>query len=226
MMLLGTVLLLALLRRLGWLDRLGLPGLRLGPSPTSLPVPSGGSADRLAGDDPGWIPFVVVGLLLASLAAAIMVRGELARRRRAALDGPGRRLAELLEGTLADLEEEPDPRRAVIAAWIRMERGLAAVGLPRHAAEAPLEYVARVLERANVQPASIGRLADLFERAKFSQHTIDEGMRAAAIEAVTTVRAELQAELQAEQAEAREQARGQREAWERGAERTGMVGRP
>jgi hypothetical protein len=103
-----------------------------------------------------------------------------------------------------------------------MERGLAAVGLPRHAAEAPLEYVARVLERANVRPASIRRLADLFERAKFRQHTIDEGMRAAAIEAVTTIRAE----LEAEQAEAREQARGQREAWERGAERTGMVGRP
>src|SRR6266702_545590 len=68
----------------------------------------------LTGGDPGWIPFVVVGVLLAGLAAAIMLRSEQARRRRAALDGPGRQLAELLQGTLADLEDEPDPRRAVI----------------------------------------------------------------------------------------------------------------
>jgi hypothetical protein len=222
-MLLGFVLLLALLRRLGWLDRLSFPGFRPAPSPNSLAAPITGPDGRLTATDPGWIPFVVVGLLLAGLAAAIMVRGELARRRRAALDGPGR-LAELLEVTQADLEDEPDPRRAVIAAWIRMERGLAAAGLPRQAAEAPLEYVARALERASVQPASVRRLADLFERAKFSQHTIDEGMRAAAIEAVSTIRAE----LEAEQARALESAQAEREARDRRreADRTGMVGRP
>src|SRR6266536_81139 len=153
LMLMGFVLLLALLRRLGWLDRLGFPGLRPAPSPTSPAGPAASPGGRLTGGDPGWIPFVVVGVLLAGLAAAIVLRSEQARRRRAALDGPGRQLAELLQGTLADLEDEPDPRRAVIAAWIRMEGGLAAAGLPRHAAEAPLEYVARVLEQANVQPA-------------------------------------------------------------------------
>src|SRR6266511_527180 len=221
--LLAAVVLLALVGRLGWLDRLGFPGLRPAPSPTSPAGPAASPGGRLTGGDPGWIPFVVVSVLLAGLAAAIVLRSEQARRRRAALDGPGRQLAELLQGTLADLEDEPDPRRAVIAAWIRMEGGLAAAGLPRHAAEAPLEYVARVLEQANVQPASVRRLADLFERAKFSQHTIDEAMRAAAIEAVTTIRAE----LEAEQARALQAAREQREARERrDAERSGMVGRP
>ena len=226
LMLLGFVLLLALLRRLGWLQGLGFLSQRPGPSPASLAVPSS-APGGLTGGDPGWIPFVVVGSLLAGLAVAIVVRSELARRRRAASAGP-RQLAELLEGTLADLEDEPDPRRAVIAAWIRMEGGLAAAGLPRRAAEAPLEYVARVLELANVRPASIRRLADLFERAKFSQHAIDEGMRAAAIEAVATIRAELQIELEREQDEARaREAPEQREAPEgREAERTRMVGRP
>src|SRR6266545_541040 len=223
LMLMGFVLLLALLRRLGWLDRLGFPGLRPAPSPTSPAGPAASPGGRLTGGDPGWIPFVVVGVLLAGLAAAIVLRSEQARRRRAALDGPGRQLAELLQGTLADLEDESDARRAVIAAWIRMEGGLVAAGLLCHAVEAPLEYVARVLEQANVQPASVRRLADLFERAKFSQHTIDEAMRAAAIEAVTTIRAE----LEAEQARALQAAREQRQARERrGAERSGMVGRP
>jgi hypothetical protein len=222
LMLMGFVLLLALLRRLGWLDRLGFPGQRSGLSPTGLTGPATSPGGRLAGGDPGWIPFVVAGALLAGVVVTIMVRGELARRRRAALAGPGRRLAELIEGTLADLEDEPDPRRAVIAAWIRMEGGLAAVGLPRRAAEAPLEYVARVLERANVQPASIRRLADLFERAKFSQHAIDEAMRVAAIEAVTVIRAELRAEL----ARAEDQASARSGALERDLEGTGMVGWP
>src|SRR6266542_1368881 len=117
LMLMGFVLLLALLRRLGWLDRLGFPGLRPAPSPTSPAGPAASPGGRLTGGDPGWIPFVVVGVLLAGLAAAIVLRSEQARRRRAALDGPGRQLAELLQGTLADLEDEPDARRAVIAAW-------------------------------------------------------------------------------------------------------------
>jgi Domain of unknown function (DUF4129) len=223
LLLMGFVLLLVLLRRLGWLERLGFPSHGAVPPLTSPGGPATAPGGRLSGGDPGWIPFVVVGTLLAGLAVTIMVRGELARRRRAALAGPGRQLTELLEGTLADLEDEPDPRRAVIAAWIRMEGGLAAAGLPRRAAEAPLEYVSRVLEQANVRPASIRRLADLFERAKFSQHTIDEAMRAAAIEAVTTIRAE----LRAEQARLREGAGAQPETRERqDAGRTWMVGRP
>src|SRR6266536_2942279 len=168
---------------------------------------------RLPGSGPAWVPFVVVGALALALAVVMVVRGERARRRRAAVSGLGQ-LAELLGDTLADLEDETDPRRAVIAAWVRMERGLAAAGLPRHVAEAPLEYVARVLERANVQPASVRRLADLFERAKFSQHTVDEGMRAEAIEAVATIRRE----LEAEQARAEEQVRAEEEA--------GMAGSP
>jgi hypothetical protein len=221
MVLLGTVLLLALLRRLGWLDRLGFVHLQPPPAPTS-PGAATGPQGQLAGGEPGWVAFVVVGLLLAGLAAAILARGELARRRRAALAGPNQRLVELLEVTLTDLEDERDPRRAVIAAWVRMERGFAAAGLPRRAAEAPLEYVARVLEEANVRPASIERLAELFERAKFSRHPIDEGMRAAAIEAVTAIRAELDAEL----ARAAEEAHAGWLAGDRDlAERGGMAGR-
>jgi Domain of unknown function (DUF4129) len=222
MVLLGSVLLLALLRRLGWLDRLGFAHLHQAPAPTSPGAEATGPPGQLAGGEPGWVAFVVVGLLLASLAAAILVRGELARRRRAAMAGSNQRLVDLLEVTLADLEEERDPRRAVIAAWIRMENGFAAAGLPRVAAEAPLEYVARVLDEANVRPASIERLAELFERAKFSRHAIDEGMRAAAIEAVTTIRAE----LDAEQARAAELAHAERLAGDRQrAGRGGMVGR-
>ncbi len=194
LVLLLSVLVLALLRGQGWLDALRLPpGLRSRDTLiTQLTAPTG-PAQRLPGSGPRWLPFVIAGALLLGLAAATVVRERLARRRRAALAQP-RELAELLDHALDELEHETDPRRAVIAAWIRMEHGLAAAGLPRRAAEAPFEYAARVLDRAAVQPASVRRLADLFEQAKFSRHTIDEEMRRAAVDAVTAIREQLEAE--------------------------------
>jgi hypothetical protein len=193
LMVLLTVLALALARSQGWLDALRLPGLRpldpLTAQPTAPTVP----AQRLPGSGPRWLPFAIVGALLLGVAVATVVRARLARRRRAALAQPGE-LAEVLDHALDELEQEADPRRAVIAAWIRMERGLAAAGLPRHLAEAPLEYATRVLERAAARPDSVRRLADLFEQAKFSRHTIDEGMRRAAVEALTAIREQLEVE--------------------------------
>jgi Domain of unknown function (DUF4129) len=193
LVLLLSVLVLALLRSAGWLDGLRLPLQRAHDSLTSQPALSTTPPRPLPGGGPRWISFAVVGALLLGLALAIVVRSELARRRRAALTLPGE-LAGLLDEALDDLEHETDPRRAVIAAWVRMERGLAAAGLPRRAAEAPFEYVARVLERASVEPAPVRRLADLFEEAKFSEHAIDERMRRAAVEAVTQIRQQLEAE--------------------------------
>jgi hypothetical protein len=150
---------------------------------------------------PGWLPLLVA--CLAVLAVAAVVGGQLLAERRRR--GPARpradRLVELLGETLDDIERELDPRRAVIAAWARMERGLAAAGLPRHPAEAPFEYAGRVLEAARVSPAAVHRLTDLFERAKFSHHAVEEAMREEAVAALRAVRREL-----AEAAEAAEAA--------------------
>jgi len=54
-------------------------------------------------------------------------------------------LANLVDETLDDLRAEADPRKAVIAAYARMERILGVHGLERRASEAPLEYLTRVL---------------------------------------------------------------------------------
>ena len=62
-------------------------------------------------------------------------------------------LADVLEETIDDLRAEADPRRAVIAAYARMERALAAAGLPRSPAEAPDEYLRAHLRRPRGEPA-------------------------------------------------------------------------
>jgi hypothetical protein len=187
------------------------------PAPSTLEVsaPPPGS---------GVVPWLVAGLVLVAMVGIVVAQLMAERRRRRPPRTPADRLVGLLDDTLEDLEREPDPRRAVIAAWARMERGLTAAGLPRRPSEAPFEYATRVLETAldpaapggpdgfggPVRPASVHRLTGLFERAKFSHHDIGEGDRHEAIAALLAVRRELaEAAERAAEAEARAPAAGE-----------------
>jgi hypothetical protein len=172
--------------------------MREGPPFSTLPVLEA-PEPSVTPAPPGPLPLLVAGLVVVAM-AAIVAAGLLAdRRRRVPPRTPAERLVELLDDTLDDIERDPDPRRAVIAAWARMERGLAAAGLPRTPAEAPFEYVARVLSASEVRPDSVHRLTDLFERAKFSRHTIDHAMRQDAVAALRAVRSDLAAAVRAEE---------------------------
>jgi hypothetical protein len=101
---------------------------------------------------------------------------------------------DLLAGVrVASPEDEPDPRRAVVAAWIAMTAAMAAIFTPRLDSEAPREYLERALEEAGVLPASAERLTDLFEEARFGGHKVGEMLRIDAIQALARVRGELAA---------------------------------
>jgi Domain of unknown function (DUF4129) len=101
-------------------------------------------------------------------------------------------LDEVLADTLEDLRAEQDPRKAVIRTYARMERTFAAYGVPRVEAEAPLEYVERVLAHLSVSSFAITRITQLFARAKFSPHEIETRMKDEAIDALVGLRAELE----------------------------------
>lgn len=102
-------------------------------------------------------------------------------------------LADVLDDTLDDLRAERDPRRAIIASYARMEVALSAIGLPRHRAEAPLEYLERALLQLDTSAGAVRRLTDLFERAKFSPHEPEPRMKDDAIASLVAVRDELRA---------------------------------
>jgi hypothetical protein len=102
-------------------------------------------------------------------------------------------LTAVVSDTIDDLRREADPRRAVIAAYARMERVLGQHGQPREPSEAPFEYLTRVLVRLRVRPAAVRDLTELFERAKFSTHDVDQRMKERAISALVSVRDDLQA---------------------------------
>jgi hypothetical protein len=144
----AAVLALWLLR-----DVLGLGSNQDDPTASTLAPPSTVEGPASPAQS-GVVPLIVAGAALATMVGLVVAQLVAERRRRRPPSTPAERLVELLDDTLDDLEGEPDPRRAVIAAWARMERGLAAAGLPRHPAEAPFEYATRVLEAA-VAPSGL-----------------------------------------------------------------------
>ena len=164
-------------------------------------TPDGDAAAGGAGGyEPEFAVWPVVGIVL--LAAIALAAWWLAVRGRRSVLGSGdptprEALADVLAATLDDLRAERDPRRAVIGAYARMERALAAAGLPRGEAEAPEEYLERVLSAAAVSQRAAGRLTALFAWARFSGHDVRPEMKDEAIETLV----ELQDELAAAEAE-------------------------
>ena len=80
---------------------------------------------------------------------------------------------------------------AVINAWLTLDRSARAVGIDDDAARTPAELVTAVLDEHAVDPAAIERLAALYREARFSEHPIGEEHRAAARQALRTVREDL-----------------------------------
>ena len=134
----------------------------------------------------------VVALLGSAYAARLLMRNA---HEPGLPEDPAEAVAAILDDTLQDLYDERDPRRAVVAAYARMERALAAHGLPRQQSEAPAEYLERTLEELSASASSASRLTRLFEWARFSDHPVEPGMKAEAIQALEAVRDELTAPL-------------------------------
>lgn len=178
----------------GWRPR-GTPDATQ-PAPGADTGGSQGPRARASDQDPGWLPFLVVGSVVLAFGVAVAGTAVLARRRRSGLLPPVEAAAVVvgaLSDMIAELRAERDPRRAVIRAYSGMERTLGARGLPRHAYEAPFEYLDRILTGVQASAHSVGRLTNLFERARFSEHTIDAEMKDEAIDALVALRGELEA---------------------------------
>jgi hypothetical protein len=157
-------------------------------SPPGRPAPSGKGvrAARVRWEEVG-----IVLVLLAGTAVALLA-GRHARRAPRLLPRSSQEAVSLaLDESLDDLRNEPDLRRAIVAAYARMERALAAAGIAREPAEAPFEYLERALRSLDTNAGAVHRLTDLFEWAKFSQHEPEPAMRDEAIDALVAVRDEL-----------------------------------
>jgi hypothetical protein len=173
---------------------LHLPGLSQGKVTHAKPKGVHPPPKQAKSSESDWLALYVLGSLLVSFAVVAAAAAVHRRRSGGEWEAEAELAAALdvvLKDTLEDLHGEVDPRTAVIRTYARMEQTFAAYGVPRQPAEAPLEYLERVLDRLQVSAFAAERLTKLFARAKFSTHEIDAGMKAEAIEALGGLRTEL-----------------------------------
>jgi hypothetical protein len=141
---------------------------------------------------PALAPWTVAVIGAAALLLAVLVlrgsggRGGTARRASAA-----EALSDAVDASMVDVAAEPDPRRAIVAAWISMGDALARHGLGRRPDEAPVEYMRRALRAVRVSAGSAQRLTALFQRARYSDHPATTAMRDEALAALQSVRDDL-----------------------------------
>ncbi|MFG1754758.1 DUF4129 domain-containing protein [Streptosporangium sandarakinum] len=176
------------------------PAGRTGPSP----APGPGEPPQIEAGTLGGVPFWTLVVLGAAFAAVLLVtflrainhleygskRAAPAREEPAAGATDGEIRAALRAG-LADLDAGGDPRRAVIACWLRLEHAAAGAGTSRLAADTPAELVARLLAGHRVGEPALNRLAAAYRRARYAPHEVTGSLRAEARAALAEVDAEL-----------------------------------
>lgn len=164
---------------------------------------------------PGWLSWPVTIFFLALAAGAVglvlyltgrylftervvrrQLRGQAASQPEGAL--AAEEVRDALRAGLADIDAGGDPRRAVIACWLRLERTAAAAGTARLAADTPADLVARLLAAHRVSDQALARLADAYRLARYAPAEVDDALLGSARQALADVAAQLAGRLPAE----------------------------
>jgi hypothetical protein len=192
------------------LTRLPLPeAVPTGEAAPATPDAVPASPDASGFQLPGWLAVVAAGLCLAAVAFAvgflvwIFLKDRIRVRSKplTAVDQPSAlRTEEVVAAVDAGLsglsDSDADPRRAVIACWVRLEEAAATAGTPRHPGDTPTDLVARLLAAHRVSQPVLDALAAVYREARYATHPVDESMRAAAIRSLGQLRAELTARVE------------------------------
>lgn len=157
---------------------------------------------------PAWVGIVALALAIAVVIGVLVVIARLILSRRTAL--PTRSRSERADDAVAPAPEEvreavqagideldddsSDPRRAVIACWLRLESTAAMIGLERQPGDTPSDLVGRLLEVHQASSGVLDRLADVYRQARYAPHVVDESMRIEARTALEQLRTELTSE--------------------------------
>jgi hypothetical protein len=198
------------------ISRIPLPAERETPgagsgSPSAPSASAGAAAPHIPPpydlNIPGWFS---TGLAVLCGAAVVAVAGVLlwyvvrdtiqVRGRRISVE-PGtpqppaahqEKVVAAVDAGLAELADtDADPRRAVIACWVRLERAAADAGTPRGRGDTPADLVHRLLAAHAVTRPVLDRFAAVYREARYATHVIDERMRETAVTSLRQLRDEL-----------------------------------
>ncbi|MGH8879296.1 MAG: DUF4129 domain-containing protein [Stackebrandtia sp.] len=112
---------------------------------------------------------------------------------RAATQPDAEDLREALRAGLSDIDSGGDPRKAVIACWLRLEHAAAEAGVARLESETPSDLVRRVLAASQVDDRALEELAAAYHRARYAPHEVVDTEREAARAALSAVDSQLAA---------------------------------
>ena len=172
------------------------------PQPIATPATAPGSDPTNGTVDDRRRPssWVIVGFVAGATAAGAAL--AFAARRPARIERDGEPLPELrrhvvgvVDDSIRDIERDPDPRRAIIRAYARMEAVLARGGMPRRPSDTPLEYIDGALRTLAIPADPARSLTDLFEIARFSDRPVDISMKRRAIDCLLDIRSALLSEV-------------------------------
>ncbi|HEX5595859.1 MAG TPA: DUF4129 domain-containing protein [Micromonosporaceae bacterium] len=182
-----------------------LPDTRQPPLPDQ-PADPAAAANQF--ELPGWLVTAAFTLCVAAVAVMVglllyvSIRNVLNRltpgrmpdtgRGKTAPEQTAEEVAAALDAGLADLSAaDADPRRAVIACWVRLEQAAAAAGTPRQIGDTPTDLVSRLLHAHHVSADVLAAFAGVYREARYATRTVDERMRGQARAALQRLRDEL-----------------------------------
>jgi hypothetical protein len=156
---------------------------------SGVSVPARGGAPSF--EIPSWLPWVILAIVLTAViaVAAWLLQQRVQPTSDERSDQSATRAA--VQAAIGVLGSVDDPRGAVIAAYAAMERTLAGHGVARSPAEAPREYLRRVLAASSATERDARTLTGLFEEARFSIHPISEHVREIALSALGSLQTRL-----------------------------------
>ncbi|GIF06511.1 DUF4129 domain-containing protein [Actinoplanes siamensis] len=177
----------------------------LPPTPDPSAAPATETPVEAARGLPDWVGTLTVVLLTLLVIVMVVILTwallrDAARRRRGRTGRTDRRrtgntaedLVAALDAGLEELSDtDRDPRRAVIACWVRLEQAAAAAGTPRHPGDSPTDLVGRLLAEQRVDAAVLAALMEVYREARYATHTVDDQMRQQARFALERLRADL-----------------------------------
>lgn len=178
------------------------------PQPTAAPQTPGGFRTLAL---PGWVLWALAAIAVAVVATVVAVglgaavrKGSKFKRRAIrrpsprptpALETVESEVVAAVEAGLAELDEtEGDPRRAVIACWVRLEKAAGVAGTPRQPGDTSTDLVLRLLSGHHLSEPVLSGFAELYRAARYAtRRDVDETMRDQARYALRQLRGELSA---------------------------------
>jgi hypothetical protein len=113
--------------------------------------------------------------------------------------GSAGHVSEVIEAGAAEqravLAETEEPRDAIAECWHRFEQHAVRAGVAPRPWQTTSEFVLEVLDLVGADRGAVARLADLYREARFSDHTMTDAHRAAALAALDDIHGSLRVRI-------------------------------